>query len=373
MRDATLVPGPQALESQDVQDKLVEAVTAKVGGEQLPLLPSTGGSREAITTIVKQATAIYVAHTIAIPRVNVLPKGVVRAGFRDFDLLLSSLRLQPISQEIVVQHLASDTQTRIGALANGPEEERLEDYVVRSLIDFDDISYDDQADLLYKLAGQVVTHLRSYLGSDDEVRNVLLFNQRSIAALVHGQMQAHAWEEATSYETVVSHGFSEIRPQAFAAPANEEVRDFRTPIDNKIDIRKMLFGGFRKCLYGTQKFDSDTERRFAMVLEHDPSVLKWFKPGKTVFRIRYTPDHDYEPDFVVETATDKLLCEPKRADDLDDQLVLAKARAGMTWCQHATTHELAHGGKPWRYMLIPHNAIAANTTMTGLVKQYEHR
>ncbi|MFO0744115.1 MAG: DEAD/DEAH box helicase family protein [Myxococcota bacterium] len=370
-REPGLVPGPHALESREVQEKIVAVVTAKVGGEQLALLPTA--TPAGIAAVVKQATAVYIAHTIAIPRVTVLPKGLVTAGFLDFDLNLTSLRLQPISQEILVQHLASDTQERIGAIDGGPAEERLEDYVVRGLIDFDDISYDDQADLLYKLAGQVVAHLKSYLADDDQVRNVLQFNQRQIADLVHAQMQPHAWEKATSYEAVVSQGFLEVKTQAYAAPATEEVRDVRTPIDNKIDIRKMLFGGFAKCLYGTQKFDSDPERRFAVLLEKDPLVLKWFKPGKAVFKIRYTKDQDYEPDFVVETATEKLLCEPKREDYMGDEVVLAKVRAGVTWCEHATAHELAHGGKPWKYVLIPHNAIADNSTIAGLVTQYERR
>src|SRR5207244_10598862 len=112
-------------------------------------------SEKEVVFVVREATAIYVAHTIAIPRVIVVPKGVVRAGFRDFTLDLSSLRLQPVSQEILVQHLNSDTRDVIGALSGGAGEERLEDYVVRGLIDFDDLSYDEQADLLYKLAGQV--------------------------------------------------------------------------------------------------------------------------------------------------------------------------------------------------------------------------
>jgi type III restriction enzyme len=29
----------------------------------------------------------------------------------------------------------------------------------------------------------------------------------------------------------------------------------------------MIFGGFRRCLYPLQKFDSDAERRFAVLLE----------------------------------------------------------------------------------------------------------
>ena len=215
-----------------------------------------------------------------------------------------------------------------------------------------------------------MTHLRSYLKDDGEVRNVLLFHQRQISMLVHTQMQPHAWEEASSYEAVVSQGFSEVRSQAFAADADESIRAFGTPIDNKSDIRKMLFGGFKKCLYPTQKFDSDPERRFAVVLENDTAVSKWFKPGKGVFQIRYTADNDYEPDFVVETETEKLLCEPKRADQMQDPVVLAKARAAATWCMHATAHETANKGKRWRYLLIPHDAIGDNMTVAGLVKSY---
>lgn len=369
VRDAQLVPGPQALESAPVQQQLVDEVTKKTSGGQLSMYPALGTAD--LVRVVRETTAIFVKHTIAIPRVIVLPKGVVRAGFRDFTLELSSLQLQPVSEEILVQHLNSDTREIIGALSQGVEETRLEDYVVRGLIDFDDVDYDDQADLLYELAGQVVAHLRGYLKSDDRVRNVLLFNQRQVCTLVHAQMQPHAWEKASSYEATVNHGFRDVQAQAYAAGANETVRHFDTPIANKIDIRKMLFGGFQKCLYGTQKFDSDPERRFAALLEKDKTVLKWFKPGKGVFQIRYTADNDYEPDFVVETEKEKLLCEPKRADYLQDPVVLAKARAGAMWCKHASAYETANNGKPWRYVLIPHDAIVENATLAGLVKKYE--
>jgi type III restriction enzyme len=363
-RDPKLVSGPRALQSEEVQKHLVAEVMDKFNSGQLSLHPEI--CQNDLAHVVREATALYVNHTIAIPRVIVLPKGVVRAGFHKFELVLSSFRLQPVSQEILVQHLASDTREVIGALEDSRDEERLEDYVVRGLIDFDDVSYDEQADLLYSLASQFVAHLRSYLKDEKEVRNVLLFHQRQIATLIHAQMQEHAWEEPSSHEAVVSQGFSEIRPQAFAASADEAVRPYDTPIGNKLDIRKMLFGGFKKCLYPAQKFDSDSERRFAVLLEKDKAVAKWFKPGKGVFQIRYTSDSDYEPDFVVETETEKLLCEPKRADQMEDPVVLSKARAAAAWCEHATTHEIAHGGKPWRYLLIPHDILAENMTIAGL-------
>jgi len=367
-RDPKAVPGPKALQSDEVQKQIVAEVTDKLNSGQLTMYPTIDEKK--LVMVVREATAVYVTHTIAIPRVIVLPIGVVRAGFNDFTLDLSSFRLQPVSKEILVQHLTSDTREIIGALEGGHEEERLEDYIVRGLIDFDDVSYDEQADLLYNLAGQFIAHLRSYLKDDDEVRNVLLFHQRQISNLIHTQMQQHTWEVASSYEAVVSHGFSEVRSQAFAASADESVRPFDTPINNKSDIRKMLFGGFKKCLYPTQKFDSDPERRFAVVLEKDSSVIKWFKPGKGVFQIRYTGDNDYEPDFVVETETEKLLCEPKRSDLMRDPVVLAKAHAANAWCEHASIHEHDNEGKPWRYLLIPHDEIADNMTICGMAQKY---
>lgn len=50
--------------------------------------------------------------------------------------------------------------------------------------------------------------------------------------------------------------------------------------------------------------------------------------------------------------------------------MLAKARAAATWCKHASGHEQDNGGKPWRYLLIPHDAIADNMTIDGLAKTY---
>ena len=139
-------------------------------------------------------------------------------------------------------------------------------------------------------------------------------------------------------------------------------------------IRGMLFGGFKKCLYPVQKFDTDTERRFAVILEQpDNDVLKWFKPGKGDFQIHYSQDSAYEPDFVVETKTMKYLCEPKRASEMTDDTVLAKANAAAVWCQHASEHAAQHGAKPWAYLLIPHDVISDSKTLKGLAAAHTIR
>jgi len=220
--------------------------------------------------------------------------------------------------------------------------------------------------------GWDVAHLQSYLKNEDEVLNVLQYHQQALVNLVHAQVQDHYEEKAAAYEAHVSKGFTTLRPNNYSAPAAETERDFRAPVTDRQDIRKMLFAGFGKCLYRVQKFDSDTEQRFAMVLENDKEVLKWFKPAKGDFQIHYASEASYEPDFVVETKTVKFLCEPKAASEMNDAEVLAKAKAAAEWCAHATTHEKQHGGKPWTYLLIPHDVITDNKTLQGLAATYTY-
>lgn len=304
--------------------------------------------------------------SIDIPRITIQPVGDVTRGYREFTLDLGSVHLQPVDNEILIQEPHRREQHRLMSGTGIVPEGRLEDYLVRGLIDFDDISYDDHAELLYKLAGQVVSHLRSYLKNGDEILNVLQYHQQALVNLIHAQMQDHYEEKATAYEAHVSKGFTTLRPNTYSAPAGEAERDFRVPVTEKQDIRKMLFSGSRRCLYPVQKFDSDSERRFAIVLENDPEVLKWLKPAKGTFQIHHSTDASYEPDFVVESEVANYLCEPKSAAEMEDRDLVAKANAAKEWCRHATDHELKHGGKPWTYLLIPHDVITDNKTLKGL-------
>jgi type III restriction enzyme len=205
-----------------------------------------------------------------------------------------------------------------------------------------------------------------------EVVNVLQYHQQALVNLIHAQMQEHYEEKAAAYEAHVSKGFTTLRPNNYSAPAGEGERDFRVPVTDKHDIRKMLFSGFRKCLYRVQKFDSDSERRFAVILENDKEVTKWFKPAKGSLQIHYASDAAYEPDFVVETKSAKFLCEAKSSSEMTDKKVQAKAKAAMEWCKNATAHEQKQGGKPWLYLLVPHDIISDNKTLQGLAASYSY-
>jgi type III restriction enzyme len=187
-------------------------------------------------------------------------------------------------------------------------------------------------------------------------------------------MIGHYHERATAFEATVSKGFTTLRENAYSIARGETPRNFRAPVDDRLLIKGMLFGGFKKCLYSAQKFDSDSERRFAVILEQpDNDVLKWFKPAKGVFQIHYGRNDTYEPDFVVETTAIKYLCEPKRASEMTDETVLAKADAAIVWCQHASEHAKQHGTKPWAYLLIPHDVISDNKTFKGLAAAYTYK
>ena len=140
---------------------------------------------------------------------------------------------------------------------------------------------------------------------------------------------------------------------------------------DKSNMAKYLFGGFARCLYPVQKFDSEAERKLAVILDRD--AIKWFKPAKGQFQIFYRDgaDHlEYQPDFVAETAEAIFMLEPKASNQMDDPIVLAKKDAAVKWCANASNHAQSYGGKPWRYLLIPHDEIAENITLSALAARF---
>jgi type III restriction enzyme len=371
VKDFERLPRSRDLKKKEIRDEIVRRVTAAHAAGQQTI--EGIGEKPDVAAIVEKTLDLVIDRSIDIPRIVVVPTGDVTSGFHDFDLDVRKIRYPPVEHEILIQHLQSNLREKLVSGEAAVEEDRLENYLVRALIDFNDISYDDQAELLYKLAGQVVAQLRSYLKDDEEVTNVLQFYQRPLADLVYAQMQDHYWESQSELEVRVSKGFETLRASNFTIPADETPRNFRAPVDDKQYIRGMLFGGFQRSLYPMHRFESDTERRFAVLLEDTKDVLKWFKPASGQFRIFYRygrTDQEYEPDFVAETSSEKLMCEIKMASEMDDPVVEAKASAAMTWCERATAHEEKIGGKPWRYVLIPHDAVTANATLKALVDRY---
>jgi len=356
-------PTSQALLTAEIREKIVQEVQTVLQPVQGELLVDELD----IVEIVAKTTETMVNQTIDIPRITVIPSGEVSTGFHPFKLDLSSLHLQPSEREITIHNLHTNEQSSLSAEL-GMKEKRPEDYIVFSLMDFDDIDYFTQADLLYDLAGQMVAHLRAYL-SEEEVLSVLDKERRLIAREIHAQMMAHFCEKAASYEARVSQGFCTLKPCNYTVSADEPIHSVRETPKDVSRIKQMLFGSFSKCLYPLQKFDSDTERRFAVILEQD--AQKWFKPAQGQFQIYWKSGLDskeYIPDFVVETKDSIWLVETKAGKDLKDPEVLAKADAAFEWCKHATDYALQHNGKHWRYVLIPHDEVTESKKLADFLR-----
>jgi len=364
-----LVPTSGALLKPEVQKEILAEVVERLKPLQGELL---AGAHEAapvldLSAVVAKTTEIVVQQTIDIPRIAVVPTGEVTTGFHPFTLDVSQLHLQPGQREIVGQMLRTNEQFTLAAEV-GLREQRAEDYIVHALVDFDDIDYFTHADLLYDLASQMVQHLRGYL-TEDEAINVLDRDRRLIAREIHAQMMAHFWEEATEYEVQVSRGFTELKPCNYTATAGQTAHHFRETVVEPSRIKQMLFGGFARCLYPLQKFDSDTERRFAIILDRD--ALKWLKPAKGQFQIYYklgTEQPEYVPDFVSETDTTIFMVETKARVDINTQEVQAKAAAAVRWCKHASVHAASVGTKPWKYLLVPHDEIKESMRLSDFLR-----
>jgi len=361
------LPSVSCLSKPEVQAMVLQEVQTQYRPSQLEI--EGVAERPDFAGIVAKTAAVVIQQTIDIPRILVVPTGEVQSGFKPFTLKLATLNYPPVSEELWAKHLRTDQVDVIATGQGGIEEARPEDYVVSGLVDFDDVSYDAHADLLYELAGQVVKHFTGYLPDEHEVRKVLRCYQRDIARFVHVQMQEHYWESATGYEVKISKGFSDLKPSAYTASATEPVLDYRPAPEDKSNMAKYLFGGFKRCLYPVQKFQSDAERKLAVILERE--ALKWFKPAKGQFQIVYKSGADnpeYQPDFVAETDQVIYMLEPKAKNEMADTDVVAKKDAAVKWCKQASDYAASYKGKPWQYLLIPHDTIAENMTLDGLAK-----
>lgn len=360
-----IVPTSASLTKPDVQQKIVERVKELVTPAQAELLPLAGPSVE---DIVRTTATLAAAHTIDIPRILVKPKGMLQSGYHAFTVDVSKMNFQPQDQQLIGRGLQTGTDVHYGQ-ASVIAEKRPEDYIVRELIGFDDVSYDEHADLIYGLAGQAVNHFKSYLKDEGELHSVLANQGKAIAENVHSQMATHYYEDLAESEVIVSQGFTPLKQSAVTTTGG--VLPLHQAPEDRSKIATLVYGGFSKCAYTCQKFQSDTERVLAQILERD--ALLWLRPVNGQFNIYYRRGADqpeYVPDFVAATADANLLIETKKAADVDADEVQAKAKAAATWCAHASEYARSHGQKPWKYLLIPHDAVASNVTLKSLADRF---
>jgi len=359
------------LQSDETQKLVIEKMVERIeNASQQNLFKA-----QIIDTAKKEYEAVIkelVSKIIPIPRISVQQKDEVICGFGDFDLDVSGLDYQPVSEEIIVQTLRTNKQTVLQNTGEGLERDTPAHIIMNEVINFPEVDYDrnkgQEAVLLNKLVGQAIQKI-SAGRSEKELKNIVIYYKQEIGTFIYSQLKEKFYLENGGFEQSLVYPFTKIEPHNFSKYTADSVHRYTETITPTNSIPSKVFGGFKKACHNLYKFDSKAEKDFATILEKDTDVLRWLRPADSQFKLYWKYNSKrYHPDFVVETADTIFMVEIKAERDIDDTEVQEKAEAGKKYCEAATTFNLANGGKQWVYVLIPHTAVALNMSFGGLCK-----
>lgn len=329
--------------------------------------------------IVKEADAIYEkvvsgfkSQIIEIPRMD-LVQGDVHAYFKDFNLELASFQFKALEEEIIRVSLANqaDVET-LRATSSGNYTNPI-NMIIAELLNFSDVDYDDNAELLNKLAQQAYTAIEDSNTDEKEVKKAIFQFKKTIAERIYLQMKKNFKIEYSNYKKPSVLPFTKILPHNFSVLANNGYKDYRDVITPVSLVPKYVYTGFEKACHFEYKFDSNSEKDLAYVLENDATVKKWLRPASNQFHIYWDNNSKrYEPDFVVETDDAIYMIEPKSKDKMQDADVLQKQEAAKIYCKYASEYNEENNEKPWFYLLVPHDEINRTVNLANLVTKFKN-
>jgi type III restriction enzyme len=348
----------------EVRAQVMQAVEKELNSGQGNLFATQIAA--AAEDLYEKLVADFKNNIIEIPRMD-LVQGEVTASFDDFDLDSSGFNYDQLNEEIVRIGL-KDKKTDFIDVKKGVYYGKPEKLLISELINFSEIDYDTNADLLHKLAKQAIAELHSNLKEGEDL-NTLVFQWRQlIANRMYLQMMDNFKLHEPDYIKPNVKPFTKIEDWNFTTLKNEGRKDYRDESFPASQVPKFVFSGFEKSCHFEYKFDSRTEQTLSFILENDKDVIKWLRPAPNQFRIYWKHNSRiYEPDFVVETADCIYLLEPKASNEVASEDVQAKAQAALKYCNYATEYTAEHGGKPWKYVLIPHDQVTKTSSFKGVV------
>lgn len=360
----------------ELNNKEVVEVAFKKIEERITSDPQTNMFAAELIAKVKQqyqaAVSEFKTHIIEIPRITIQQSGEIKSGFKQFDLDVKNLNYQPVSEEILIRMLREQENSTVTIIGKGriiPD--KLDNIIVNELINHPEVDYDRQADFLFALANQAIAKFKSYLKNDDELINVVQYHKKEISDYIYAQLMEHFYFDAPSYEKPIVMPFTRIEEHNYSKYTKDAVFHYRETITPTSAIPTKVFTGFFKASHTLYKFDSKTEKDFAIILEDDKEVLKWLRPAGNQFHIYWQHNsRQYHPDFVAETDESIYMVETKKEGDIESFEVQGKARAALEYCKHASDYTTQNNGKPWKYILIPHGAVQLNMSFGHLVKEY---
>lgn len=306
---------------------------------------------------------------IPIPQAVVQPFTEVKQGFYPFELNTSNMHWHPSDDTLLGTELQEGGETFEFNSEFKPMAtvDTVENEIARHIIVHDNVDYGTCADLIYSLISDAKKHFLSYL-TPEEAEKVMRDRQKTIADIIYGQMNEHFYKEETSYRASEMRPFSRIETGFGGKLRSDEIYDLNAAMAPS-EVKKKVFKGFKKACHTLYKFDSDTERVFAIVLENDKDVLKWLRPSAKQFNIYYGPGgvNRYEPDFIVETAEEIYMVETKASNETGSSVVKEKAAAAEEFCRAVTEWNSQNGGKPWKYVLLAHSEVHRQSSFKYLM------
>lgn len=317
--------------------------------------------------VAKEMITEYKNNIIEIPRLTVQQQEV-KATFGWFDLDTSSgFSLPAMKQEIMRIGLTDGEVETLQAKSSGYYGNPVQRIVIQ-LMNFDEIDYDENSELLYHLAQQAYDAVAQNIADKEDIPQVINQFKVVIADRIFQQMKNHFSLSSAGYIKPRVLPFVEILSSNLTENSSYGYRDYRDVITPVSLVRKYIFQGFTKSYHFQCKFDSSTEQDFAYILENDNSVVRWLRPAPKQFHIYWENNSKrYEPDFVVEMEDAIYMIETKAANDLDDKEVLAKKEAAEQYCKYASEYTSDNGGKPWKYVIIAHDNVSRTASFEYVV------
>ncbi|SNV31961.1 type I restriction enzyme EcoKI subunit R [Chryseobacterium taklimakanense] len=364
---SSLVKKVDDLTKEEVKKEVIQKIEENLNKGQLNMFSEqiVAEARAQYESIINS----YKENIIEIPRM-VLARGEVEAYFSDFDLVTDDFNYRALDQQIIRMNLQDRKVEEIGVEDSGIKSNPVK-LIISELLNYPEIDYDSNADLLYKLAQQAVDALENNLDDKSKLSLTVRQFKPAIAEKIYHQMRANFTVTTPEFVEPDVLPFTKIEPHNYTALTESGYRDYRDTISPVSLVPRYVYRGFEKACHFEYKFDSGTEKDFAFILESDSKVVKWLRPAPSQFRIYWSnTGKRYEPDFIVETDDAIYMVEPKESGKMTDPDVLAKKEAALEFCKYASKYNAENGGKPWKYALIPHNAITTTTGFEYLMAQY---
>jgi len=162
--------------------------------------------------------------------------------------------------------------------------------VVSGLVDFNDVCYDEHADLLYDLGAADVDHFGLIFQKMKFARFYVATNDHRA---VHPCAAADApLGRCGGLRGEGEQGLHRTQGKRLHVCGAGAAGGLSVSPADKSNMAKYLFGGFQRCLYPVQKFDSDAERRLALISTRRLEVFSLRKASfrSTTSSARTTPN-----------------------------------------------------------------------------------